>query len=57
MTALKVHARIEEEIFYPAVRKAIKDKDLMEEAQVEHDSAKTLIRQLERMHRATRNKR
>ena len=46
---LKVHARIEEEIFYPAVRKAIKDKDLMEEAQVEHDSAKSLIHQLERM--------
>ncbi len=47
--ALKVHARIEEEIFYPAVRKAIKDKDLMEEAEVEHDSAKALIRELERM--------
>ena len=47
--ALKVHVRIEEEIFYPAVRGAIKDKDLMEEAQVEHDSAKILIRQLERM--------
>lgn len=47
--ALKVHVRIEEEIFYPAVRRAIKDKDLMEEAQVEHDSAKILLRQLERM--------
>jgi hemerythrin-like domain-containing protein len=47
--ALKVHTRIEEEIFYPAVRKAIKDEDLMNEAEVEHDSAKALIRQLERM--------
>ena len=47
--ALKVHARIEEEIFYPAVRKAIDDEDLMNEAEIEHDSAKTLIRQLERM--------
>ena len=47
--ALKVHVRIEEEIFYPAVRRAIKDKDLMNEAEIEHDSAKTLIRQLERM--------
>lgn len=46
--ALKVHVRIEEEVFYPAVRKAIKDKDLMHEAEIEHDSAKTLIRQLER---------
>jgi hemerythrin-like domain-containing protein len=47
--ALKVHTRIEEEIFYPAVRKAIKDEDLMNEAEIEHDSAKALIRQLERM--------
>jgi hypothetical protein len=47
--ALKVHTRIEEEIFYPAVRKALKDADLMNEAEIEHDSAKTLIRQLERM--------
>ena len=47
--ALKVHVRIEEEIFYPSVRKAIKDEDLMNEAGIEHDSAKTLIRQLERM--------
>jgi hemerythrin-like domain-containing protein len=49
LQALKVHTRIEEEIFYPAVRKAIKDQDLMNEAEVEHDSAKVLIRQLERM--------
>ena len=47
--ALKVHTRIEEEIFYPALRKAIDDEDLMNEAEIEHDSAKTLIRQLERM--------
>lgn len=48
-TALKVHTRIEEEIFYSAARRALKDKDLLEEAAVEHESAKTLIRQLERM--------
>jgi hemerythrin-like domain-containing protein len=46
--ALKTHTRIEEEIFYPAVRKAI-EEDLMEEALVEHDSAKSLIGRLERM--------
>ena len=46
---LKVHAAIEEEIFYPAVRKAIEDEDLMNEAQVEHQSAKDLITQLEAM--------
>jgi len=47
--ALKAHAKVEEELFYPTVRKAIKDEDLMNEAEVEHDSAKSLIRQLERM--------
>lgn len=46
---LKVHTMIEEEIFYPAVREAIDDEDLMNEAQVEHDSAKVLIQQLEGM--------
>jgi hemerythrin-like domain-containing protein len=47
--ALKVHMRIEEEILYPAARKALSEEDLIEEAEIEHDSAKTLIRQLERM--------
>lgn len=46
---LKVHATIEEEIFYPAVREAIDDEDLMNEAMVEHASAKDLIEQLEGM--------
>lgn len=47
--ALKAHTTVEEEIFYPAVRAAIEDDDLMNEAQVEHDSAKDLIEQLEGM--------
>jgi len=47
--ALKAHTTVEEEIFYPAVRAAIEDDDLMNEAQVEHDSAKALIEQLEGM--------
>lgn len=38
---------IEEEIFYPAVRKAIEDEDLMDEALVEQDGAKDLIAQLQ----------
>ena len=46
---LTVHTKLEEEIFYPAVRAAIDDADLMNEAQVEHDGAKALIEQLERM--------
>lgn len=44
--ALEVHTAVEEEIFYPAVRAAIRDGDLMDEADVEHDSAKALIAQL-----------
>jgi len=46
---LKIHAAIEEEIFYPAVRKSIEDADLMDEALVEHAGAKELIAQLEEM--------
>jgi hemerythrin superfamily protein len=46
---LKVHTTIEEEIFYPAVRGAIDDEDLMNEASVEHETAKMLIEQLENM--------
>ena len=48
-TALTIHAQVEEEIFYPAVRAAIKDNDLMDEADVEHAGAKNLIAQLEAM--------
>jgi hemerythrin superfamily protein len=46
---LTVHATVEEEIFYPAARKAIKDADLMDEATLEHAGAKDLIAQLESM--------
>lgn len=44
---LTVHARIEEEIFYPALRAALKDTDMLAEAEVEHASAKDLIAQIE----------
>ena len=47
--ALTIHAQIEEEIFYPAVREVIDDDDLMDEAEVEHAEAKALITQLEAM--------
>ncbi|HYD57650.1 MAG TPA: hemerythrin domain-containing protein [Burkholderiales bacterium] len=46
---LKVHTTLEEEIFYPAIREAIEDDDLMNEAAVEHETAKMLIEQLENM--------
>ena len=45
--ALTVHAQIEEEIFYPAVKAALKDKLLVPEATVEHAGVKDLIAQLE----------
>jgi len=44
---LAVHAQIEEEIFYPAAREALRDADLVDEAEVEHASAKDLIAQIE----------
>lgn len=44
---LTVHALIEEEIFYPAVKKALKDKELIPEANVEHQTLKDLIAQVE----------
>lgn len=40
---LEVHAQLEEEIFYPAVRETISEADLVTEAEVEHKSAKQLI--------------
>ncbi|MDR6536549.1 hemerythrin domain-containing protein [Variovorax soli] len=46
-TELTIHAQIEEEIFYPAVREAIKEVDLLDEAEVEHASAKDLIAQIQ----------
>ena len=47
--ALKVHAQIEEEIFYPQARQATKDNDLIDEAAVEHSAVKHLIGEIEGM--------
>lgn len=46
-TELTVHAQVEEEIFYPAVKQALKDKEMVPEANVEHASLKHLISQVE----------
>ena len=43
---LTIHTMIEEEIFYPACREAGVESDMMDEANVEHDGAKTLIAEL-----------
>lgn len=48
-TELKLHTQIEEECFYPAAREALDEQDLLDEAEVEHTSAKDLISQLESM--------
>ena len=48
-TELGVHAQVEEEIFYPAVKQALKDKELVPEATVEHASVKDLIAQVKDM--------
>lgn len=45
--ALTVHAQIEEEIFYPAAYEALDEDDMIDEAEVEHASAKQLIADIE----------
>ena len=42
---LSIHAKIEEEIFYPACEGKV-EEDLLKEAYVEHDGAKVLIAQI-----------
>jgi len=46
--ALKVHTRVEEEIFYPEERGDV-EEDLLDEALVEHDGAKKMIAEIEAM--------
>jgi hemerythrin superfamily protein len=46
---LTIHAQLEEEIFYPAAREAIEDEEMMNEAIIEHNSAKDLISQIQSM--------
>jgi hemerythrin superfamily protein len=45
--ALTTHARVEEEIFYPAMRREVDAEDLVDEAAVEHQTLKTLVSELE----------
>jgi hemerythrin superfamily protein len=45
-TLLTVHAALEEEIFYPAARAAGVDASVLDEAEVEHASAKDLVAQI-----------
>jgi len=47
--ALAVHAKIEEELLYPPAEESIEEADLVDEAYIEHATAKDLIAQLEGM--------
>ena len=51
---LTIHAQVEEELFYPWLREQLEDDDMemVEEAQVEHNTAKDLIAQIEGMSEA-----
>jgi hemerythrin superfamily protein len=49
MSELEVHAAVEEEIFYPAVKQAIDETELVDEAEKEHQEAKSLIGELKAM--------
>ena len=44
---LTIHAQVEEEIFYPQFKKALRDTELIPEATVEHATLKDLIAQVE----------
>ncbi|MDE1153791.1 MAG: hemerythrin domain-containing protein [Micavibrio sp.] len=46
---LTIHAMVEEEIFYPAVARAVGDNEIMNIAKVEHDGCNDLIEQLGKM--------
>lgn len=45
---LEIHAKLEEEIFYPAVKKYVGDEDMLAEAKQEHQQAKEIIRELKK---------
>ena len=45
--ALQVHTQIEEDIFYPAFLEATEEEDIHHEAEIEHESAKKLIAEIE----------
>lgn len=47
---LELHMRLEEELLYPACRDQMHENDLVDEAVVEHESARELMRQIGGMH-------
>ena len=49
LAELELHAALEEELLYPAARDAMAQPDLIDEAEVEHESAHALMNQLKSM--------
>jgi hemerythrin-like domain-containing protein len=49
LTALEVHAALEEELVYPAIAEVIDDEETINEAKEEHHVAKLLIKELRKM--------
>lgn len=47
MQGAPIHAQVEEELFYPAVKQALSDTELVPEARVEHESLKQLISKIQ----------
>lgn len=43
---LTIHAKVEEEIFYPAMRDALRDEDVLDEAEDQHGSLRELVGQV-----------
>jgi hemerythrin superfamily protein len=52
MAELEVHAALEEEIFYPAVKREVDDGSMIQEALEEHQTVKQLISELKGMEEA-----
>lgn len=46
---LEVHAKLEEEIFYPAVKKHLGEEEMLQEAKEEHEEAKSIMAELKKM--------
>lgn len=46
---LDIHTQLEEEIFYPALRKALGEDPLIDEAKIEHDTAGALMDALRKL--------
>ncbi|MBC5764152.1 hemerythrin domain-containing protein [Ramlibacter albus] len=44
---LLVHMQVEEEIFYPAFKRAVNDQEVLQDSQKEHDEAREMIAKIQ----------